>query len=148
MMHKKNEKLLLQITDITSEGAGVGRSADGYVVFVPQTAPGDEAEVLLVKAGKDWGFGKLLTLCAASPMRTAASAPDCEGTGRAAREGASAPDRPACGLSESDEGIVVDLRIQKAFCRKLAVLIIEHNEVHGNFKVLARLNFSEFDFYG
>ena len=36
----KNQIVTLEITDITSEGNGVGR-ADGMAVFIPETAVGD-----------------------------------------------------------------------------------------------------------
>ena len=35
---------IIRITDISSEGEGIGRAADGMVVFVPGTLPGDLAE--------------------------------------------------------------------------------------------------------
>lgn len=40
------EPLAIEIDDLSSQGDGVGRSDDGYVFFVPYTAPGDR--VLLV----------------------------------------------------------------------------------------------------
>ena len=47
----KNDIIELEITSITSEGSGVGRVND-MVVFVPNTAVHDIAEVKIVKALK------------------------------------------------------------------------------------------------
>ena len=68
-MHKKNEKTEIKITDITPEGAGVGRTEDGYVLFVPGTAPGDLCECTVLKAGKSFGYAKCEAVLSASPDR-------------------------------------------------------------------------------
>lgn len=70
---KKNERYIVKIEDYTDEGFGVAR-VDGYVLFVPGTVAGEEAEILVVKAGKNFGYGKLLRLIEASPHRVE---PDC-----------------------------------------------------------------------
>jgi len=73
-MLKKNDIIKLKIDDVTSEGYGVGRAEDGMAVFVPMTAPGDLAEVLLLKVGKSLAFGKATKLLAPSPARCAGGA--------------------------------------------------------------------------
>ena len=40
-MIKKNQLVEFEITGITAEGNGVGRTEDGMAVFVPMTAVGD-----------------------------------------------------------------------------------------------------------
>ncbi|MBQ7936666.1 MAG: TRAM domain-containing protein [Clostridia bacterium] len=55
---KKNEKVIVTIEDYTDEGFGVARH-EGYVLFIPGTVAGEEAEVLVVKAGKSFGYGKV-----------------------------------------------------------------------------------------
>lgn len=70
MIYKKNDMIRLRITDITSEGAGVGRTEDGYVVFVPMTAPGDECEVKILKAGKSWAYGRAESFVTQALSRT------------------------------------------------------------------------------
>ena len=72
-MPKKNDVLTLEITDLTPEGMGVGR-ADGYVVFVAGTAPGDVIEAHLIKAEKSYGYAKVEKIISPSPMRCE---PDC-----------------------------------------------------------------------
>ncbi len=71
---KKNDLLKIYIEDYTEEGFGIGR-VDGYVLFVPGTIAGEEAEVLVVKAGKRFGYGKLLRLLKASPYRVESACP-------------------------------------------------------------------------
>lgn len=65
---KKNVVLNVKIEDYTDEGFGVAK-VDGYVLFVPGTVAGEEAEVLVVKAGKSFGYGKLLQVLSPSPHR-------------------------------------------------------------------------------
>lgn len=54
----KNQIVTLEITDITSEGNGVGR-ADGMAVFIPETAVGDIIEARIVKVLKNYAYGKV-----------------------------------------------------------------------------------------
>ena len=70
---EKNQLVELEITGMTAQGAGVGRH-EGMAVFVPRTAPGDRAWVRIVKAAKNYAFGRLESLVVASPSRVE---PDC-----------------------------------------------------------------------
>ena len=63
----------LAIDSIAAGGDGVGR-ADGFVVFVPRTAPGDIAEVEWSGKGR-FGRGRVIALDAPSPVRVN---PPCE----------------------------------------------------------------------
>ncbi len=65
---QKNDEIILEITDVTAEGSGVGRY-EGMAVFVPLTAVGDKAKVLILKVKKSYAYGKLLELLDASPYR-------------------------------------------------------------------------------
>ena len=78
-MHSKNEKIILKIEDITPEGSGVGRAEDGYVLFVPGTAPGDTAGCTVLKAGRSYGYAKADSITEPSPHRTD---PGCGAFGR------------------------------------------------------------------
>ncbi|MBE6770175.1 MAG: 23S rRNA (uracil(1939)-C(5))-methyltransferase RlmD [Ruminococcaceae bacterium] len=68
MSLQKNDEIILEITDVTAEGSGVGRY-EGMAVFVPLTAVGDKAKVLILKVKKSYAYGKLLELLEASPYR-------------------------------------------------------------------------------
>lgn len=65
---KKNDEILIKITDVTNEGSGVGRY-EGMAVFVPLTTIDDLAKVLIVKVKKNYAYGKLLELVEASKDR-------------------------------------------------------------------------------
>ena len=71
---QKNDEIILSITDITSEGSGIGRY-NGMAVFVPLTAVGDTAKVKILKVKKTYAYGKLLELITPSDDRCT---PDCE----------------------------------------------------------------------
>ncbi|WP_077324497.1 23S rRNA (uracil(1939)-C(5))-methyltransferase RlmD [Virgibacillus siamensis] len=78
---KKNEIISLHFEDLTHEGSGVGK-IDGYPLFVPQALPGEEGRVKVVKANKNFGFGKLLELTKESPERIEPVCDDkCNGCG-------------------------------------------------------------------
>ena len=64
----KNEKLTLDITDMTPEGDGIGK-IDGRVYFVPRACTGDRAEILVLKDLKSKSYAKLLSLEKPSPNR-------------------------------------------------------------------------------
>ena len=55
---KKNELITIEITGMTSEGAGVGKY-EGMAVLVAQTAVGDTIEARIIKIAKNYAVGKL-----------------------------------------------------------------------------------------
>lgn len=57
MALQKNQILSLHIERLSNDGSGVTHSDDGEAVFVPGTAPGDEARVRIVKDCKRYAFG-------------------------------------------------------------------------------------------
>ena len=66
---QKNQILTLCIERLSSDGSGVAHSPDGETVFVPGAAPGDEADVRIVKDCKRYAFGILDHLRTPSPDR-------------------------------------------------------------------------------
>lgn len=56
---RKNGLFSVEITGINPDGNGVGRLEDGMVVFVPLTAPGDRAQVRVIKETKTYAIGRL-----------------------------------------------------------------------------------------
>lgn len=65
---KKNDKIELAITALTSEGSGLGRY-DGMAVFVRGTVPGDRILAHIIKVSKNYAIGIIDTLLEASPDR-------------------------------------------------------------------------------
>lgn len=72
---KKNETITLEITGMTAEGNGVGRSGDGMAVFVPLTAVGDVIDCKIVKVTKSYAYGIIDRIIAPSPDRTESGCP-------------------------------------------------------------------------
>ena len=70
---QKNEIVEMKITGMTAQGAGVGHY-QGMAVFTPLTAPGDVARVRVVKAAKNYAYGRLEELVSPSADRME---PDC-----------------------------------------------------------------------
>ena len=66
---QKNQVLTLTIERLSNDGSGVAHSPDGEAVFVPGTAPGDEADIRIVKDCGRYAFGILDTLHTPSPDR-------------------------------------------------------------------------------
>ena len=62
MKFQKNDVVIIRIEDMSQTGEGIGK-ADGYTLFVKDTVIGDLAEVKIVKAKKNYGFGRLMRIC-------------------------------------------------------------------------------------
>ena len=72
---------VVDIHGITSEGAGVGRLADGRVTFVHRTAPGDRVEVRLTEEKPRWTRSELVRVVHPGPGRRVAPCPHYERCG-------------------------------------------------------------------
>lgn len=68
MEYKKNDIVQLEITDIQTEGMGVGR-IDGYALFVKDAVVGDVIDARIVKVKKNYGYGRIEHIISPSPMR-------------------------------------------------------------------------------
>lgn len=66
--YKKNDLVVLEITDLTEEGQGVGK-CDGLVFFVKGTVMGDLVEARILKVKKNYAYAKVEKLRQASPYR-------------------------------------------------------------------------------
>ena len=67
-------KYIVDIFDISYEGAGVGK-LDGQVVFVPKSLPGERVEVEIVKKTNSYLIGKVVQVLQSSKERIAAKCP-------------------------------------------------------------------------
>ena len=75
-----SKKVAVEITGLNHAGEGVGR-IDNAVVFVPQTVPGDLAEIEIVTRKRNYLRGRLVELKEASPDRIDAPCPHAETCG-------------------------------------------------------------------
>ncbi len=71
---KKDDILAVEITDLTNEGLGVGKS-EGFPLFIKDTVPGDKAKVKVIKLKKSYGYGRLMEIIEPSADRVE---PFCE----------------------------------------------------------------------
>ena len=67
-MYKKNDILELNIVDTGVDGEGIAK-IDGYVFFVKDAVCGDEIKAKVMKAGKNFGYAKLLEVIKPSKDR-------------------------------------------------------------------------------
>lgn len=65
---KKNDIVSLTITDMAEGGEGIGRT-NGYPLFVKDAVVGDTVEAVVTKAGKSYGYGRVLKILTPSPDR-------------------------------------------------------------------------------
>lgn len=71
---EKNQTYTMSITDIGTNGEGIGR-IDGYTVFVEGALPEEVIKVLIVKTKKHFGYGKLLEILEPSAHRVTPACP-------------------------------------------------------------------------
>ena len=69
MEYRKNDLLTLKIEDCGTDGEGIGK-ADGFTVFVKDAVIGDLVKVKIMKAKKNYGYGRLMEILEPSPYRT------------------------------------------------------------------------------
>lgn len=68
MSYKKDDIVKVTITDIGSEGEGIGK-VDGYPFFIKDSLIGDKVLAKVMKAKKNYAYAKLLEVEAPSPDR-------------------------------------------------------------------------------
>ena len=61
MSLEKNQEYEITIEDIGNEGEGIGR-IDGMAVFVKDAVPGDVARIRIIKAKKNYAYGRLMEI--------------------------------------------------------------------------------------
>lgn len=67
-MIQKNENFEVDILDNGIDGEGIAK-IDGYTTFIKGALKGEKAKIKIVKANKDYGFGKLLEIVKTSKKR-------------------------------------------------------------------------------
>lgn len=67
-MIKKNDDIVIEIEDYTSQGSGIGRYK-GLTIFVPETAVGDTVLCHIIKVKKSYAIGKLKQIITPSEDR-------------------------------------------------------------------------------
>ena len=65
---KKNDRIEVQIEDLTYEGMGVAK-VDGFPLFIENALPGEKVVVHVLKLGKKFGYAKVVEWLSTSPDR-------------------------------------------------------------------------------
>ena len=68
MGFNKNDTVRVIITDIGTNGEGIGR-VDGYTLFIKDAIIGDEVEAKIIKAKKNYGYARLMNIITPSKDR-------------------------------------------------------------------------------
>lgn len=68
MEYRKNDRITLKIVDCGTDGEGIGK-ADGFTVFVKDAVIGDTIVAKIMKAKKNYGYGRLMEILKPSPYR-------------------------------------------------------------------------------
>lgn len=68
MEYRKNDLVTLEIEDCGVDGEGIGK-ADGFTVFVKDAVIGDTVTAKIIKAKKNYGYGRLMEILKPSPYR-------------------------------------------------------------------------------
>lgn len=100
-MYNKNDVLTVSITDISNDGEGIGK-IDGFPIFIKDTIIGDEAEIKIIKAKKNYAFARLVRIIKPSSERCS---PLCDVS------------RPCggCQIQELEYGRQLEFKQQKVF---------------------------------
>ena len=77
--YQKNEEYTLRITDIGTNGEGIGHLNDGYTLFVKGALPGDTVRAGINRAQKSYAYARISEMIEPSPDR---AQPVCPNAGR------------------------------------------------------------------
>ncbi|MCH5274843.1 MAG: 23S rRNA (uracil(1939)-C(5))-methyltransferase RlmD [Lachnospiraceae bacterium] len=68
MEWKKNDRVTVEITDIGTEGEGIGK-LEGFILFIKDAVIGDIVEAKIMKSKKNYAYAKLEKVITPSPFR-------------------------------------------------------------------------------
>ena len=71
---EKNDELIIDITDMGTEGEGIGR-VEGYTLFVKDAIIGDKVRVKVIKTKKRFGYARLMEIITPSKWRVEPACP-------------------------------------------------------------------------
>jgi 23S rRNA (uracil1939-C5)-methyltransferase len=66
---KKGDELILDVIELNSEGKGVSKTEEGFVIFTDKVLPGDKVKIQLRKKKSNYGEAKLLEVITPSAYR-------------------------------------------------------------------------------
>jgi len=78
---KKNDCITLSVISLLGNGNGLAKTEDGFVVFIPGTAPGDVVKAHVIKVTKSYAVAKILEIVQPSPYRNEDGCPFAKSCG-------------------------------------------------------------------
>ena len=78
---KKNDCITLKVESLLGNGNGLCKTDEGFVVFVPGTAPGDIVKAHVIKVTKSYAVAKILEIVQPSPYRNEDGCPFAKSCG-------------------------------------------------------------------
>ena len=64
----KNQQIQLEITDLNTDGEGIGK-VNGFPFFVKDAVPGDVVTATVMKVKKSYGYARMQSIVLPSPYR-------------------------------------------------------------------------------
>ncbi len=71
-MIKKGDEISVSVIDLNSEGKGISKLEDGFVIFSEGTLPGDAASIKIIRKKSRYAEARLKEILKASPYRVPA----------------------------------------------------------------------------
>lgn len=68
-MIKKGDEITVDVSDLTSEGQGISKLEDTFVVFTQNTLPGDKALIKIIKKKSNYAEARLIQIIVPSDFR-------------------------------------------------------------------------------
>ena len=68
MNFTKNQLIEVDVVDVSSDGAGIGK-VDSFPFFIKDAIVGDKAQIRVTKLKKNYGFARLEKVLTPSPFR-------------------------------------------------------------------------------
>ena len=80
MIYEKNEEFETEITDISDDGSGIGRT-EGFTWFIKDTVPGDKVRAACTKLKKSYGYARVVEVLTPSADRRDPKCPKARACG-------------------------------------------------------------------
>ena len=134
MEYRKNDMVTLEIVDCGTDGEGIGK-ADGFTVFVKDAVIGDIVTAKIMKAKKNYGYGRLMEILKPSPYRVEPVCPSARQCGGCQLQALSYEEQLAFKAEKASRASGTDWRIYRylpmepryRYGRAVTITVIKHS---------------------